>query len=191
MDNTQLTYRFPVNNADISAIFSGRSVSLEAQLISKSLEDNIRKYTPRDSEERFTNPEAIETWFDKGRYLHWLVSSDDELAGIIWYGEAALSNRDEGPNYTFAIRLYDGFAGKGLAGTFMKQSIAIFVKKIREDQLIFNGIWLKTDVTNAAAIAAYTKFGYKEITRDDKRVTMSMTAEDIYTLADSQILTLQ
>lgn len=178
-------YPFPANEANIANLEVGRSTDLENQLITKSSQSNILKFTPRDHNERFTSPESIDKWFSKGRELHWLVSDSGDLAGIIWYGQSYLDNTATGPNYTFAIRLYDRYAGKGLAGTFMRQSLKIFAEHIRVSGAEFTGIWLKTDVVNAAAVAAYTKFGYVETTRDDVRVTMKMDEEQIFALADA------
>lgn len=180
------SYPFPNNEADIACIKVGRNAALEQQLIIKSSQVNIRKFTPRDHDERFKSPESINEWFAKGRQLHWLVSRSGDLAGVIWYGQSLLADDQTGPNYTFAIRLYDGYAGKGLAGKFMRLSLKIFADYVRETSVEFKGIWLKTDVTNAAAIAAYTKFGYAEIDRDEKRVTMKMDAAQIFEIASAE-----
>lgn len=172
-------YPFPDNEAGIADIEVGRSTDLENQLISKSSQSAILKFTPRDHNERFASPESVDKWFAKGRELHWLVSDSGDLAGIIWYGQSYLDDTATGPNYTFAVRLYEGYAGKGLAGTFMRQSLKIFAENIRQADAEFTGIWLKTDVINVAAIAAYTKFGYIETARDEVRVTMKMNAAQI------------
>lgn len=145
------------------------------QLINKSRELNIVKYTPKDSTKRFVDREHFDKWLNKGRTVHWLLSKSDDLAGIIWYGKADFPdgvNYDPKPEYTFAIRLYDGYQGHGLAVPFMKQSLKIFDSDSRDSGEVLQSIWLQTDVDNGAAIHVYSKVGYREITRDNKRVTM-------------------
>jgi ribosomal protein S18 acetylase RimI-like enzyme len=41
------------------------------------------------------------------------------------------------------------------------------------------GIWLETDVDNPAALHVYDKFGYREVARDDERVTMILPSPEI------------
>lgn len=159
----------------VTALAVGRDPDLERQLITKSKQPNILKYTPKDAKERFGSPEQFEKWLTKGREVHWLLGPDNDLAGIIWYGKSAFPldmPLPETPQETFAIRLYDGYTGHGLARPFMRLSLktAARLKEERSEPVV--GIWLQTDTVNPAAIAAYTKFGYREVARDDKRVTM-------------------
>lgn len=160
----------------------GRDENLERQLIAKSREANILKYTPKDSSQRFGDQAMLETWLAKGREIHWLIGQDDDLAGIIWYGKSKFPleiELPEQPEETFAIRIYDGYAGHGLARPFMTLSLQTAAKLKQEKGEKVCGIWLQTDIDNPAAVAAYTKFGYEEVARDDKRVTMILPSESI------------
>lgn len=158
----------------------GSDSSLENQLIQKSLQENVVKFTPNDHIERFGNIEMLKQWQAKGRKLFWLIGPENDLAGIIWYGEAEFPHNlslDETPNETFAIRIYDGYTGKGLSNPFMRQSLRIY-----NDEKLKNGskapvIWLQTDIDNVPAIKSYTKFGYTEVFRNEKRVTMVLSTE--------------
>jgi GNAT superfamily N-acetyltransferase len=160
----------------------GRDENLEAQLIKKSHQPNILKYTPKDAKKRFGSPEMFKQWLAKGREIHWLLGADNDLAGIIWYGKSDFPldiELPEIPEETFAIRLYDGYTGHGLARPFMELSLktAVQSKQARDEKI--TGIWLQTDFDNPAAVAAYTKFGYQEVARDDKRVTMVLDTSRI------------
>ena len=167
----------------------GRDKNLEAQLITKSQQPAILKYTPNDPGQRFGSLEQLEQWLTKGRELHWLIGPDHDLAGIIWYGPSAFPldiELPEMPQETFAIRIYEGYAGHGLARPFMRLSLqtAVQLKQERGEPVL--GIWLQTDIDNLAGLAAYTKFGYQEVARDHKRVTMVLSSADIIAITSGQ-----
>ena len=46
---------------------AGLDTVLARQLVEVSKEDHIMQNCPRDSEERFTSVESVETWLGKGR----------------------------------------------------------------------------------------------------------------------------
>ena len=172
----------------VEFIAYGEDIDLESQLIEKSLQDNILKYTPKDSKERFGNLEMLKNWKSKGREVHWLIGPDKDLAGIIWYGKSEFPldlDLKETPEETFAIRIYDGYTGKGLSRPFMTQSLRLLVEQRRAKGQDLHPIWLQTDIDNLAALSSYTKFGYEEVYRDDKRVTMVLSTSAIYEIAVS------
>ncbi|MGH7192834.1 MAG: hypothetical protein ACREJM_04770 [Candidatus Saccharimonadales bacterium] len=159
----------------VRSIGVGRDADLEKQLIKKSREPNILRFTPNDAARRFGDESMLEDWLSKGREIHWLIGEGDDLAGIIWYGKLAFPSKadsEEAPEYTFAIRLYQGYTGHHLSVPFMRQSVGIYARAKQEAGEPLTGLWLETDIDNPAALAAYTKFGYREVGRDDKRVTM-------------------
>jgi GNAT superfamily N-acetyltransferase len=171
----------PMSQA-VSYLGIGRDADLERQLIAKSREANILKYTPKDAAQRFGDQAMLEKWLAKGREIHWLIGPDKDLAGIIWYGKSRFPldlELPEMPEETFAIRIYDGYAGHGLARPFMTLSLQTAVRFKQERGEPVCGIWLQTDIDNPAAVAAYTKFGYQEVARDEKRVTMVLPSESI------------
>lgn len=173
----------------ITNLAVGRDAGLEAQLIAKSRQENILKFTPKDASKRFGDAPMLEQWLAKGREIHWLLGADRDLAGIIWYGKSEFPLSDvtlpEAPEETFAIRIYDGYAGHGLARPFMKLSLKTHVTLKKQRGEPVTGIWLQTDIDNPAAAAAYVKFGYQEVARDEKRVTMVLSSEQIQAIADS------
>ncbi len=177
--------RVPADQAlqpHITAIGTGESPELIGQLLEKSQEANIRQYTPNDAAKRFGTKEMFAAWKAGGRDLYWLLGKNDDLAGIIWYGKKPFpfpADEEETPTETFAIRLYDGYNGKGLAVPAMRQTLRLHVQAARGRGEPVQGLWLETDTDNPAAIHVYTKFGYREVHRTDERITMVLPAAQI------------
>ena len=166
----------------IKKVATGSDEQLEQQLFRKSREPNILRFTPKDSSKRFGDKEMFDKWRSEGRELYWLLGEDDDLAGVIWYGKKAAPLKVEGskqPSDTFAIRIYDGYSGHGLAVPAMRQTLRIHVEAAQKKGEPVSGIWLETDTDNPAALKVYTKFGYHEVHRTDKRVTMVLPASEI------------
>jgi GNAT superfamily N-acetyltransferase len=166
----------------VRQLATGWAASLEKQLIQKSHQENILKHTPKDAAQRFSDSEAVKAWLAKGREVHWLLGSDEDLAGIIWYGPAEPPHPIDTDGLvpeTFAIRLYDGYVGKGLARPFMLQSLRVLVDERKASGKPLPFIWLETDIDNIPAVTSYTKFGYEEISRDTKRITMVLPPQKI------------
>jgi RimJ/RimL family protein N-acetyltransferase len=176
---------FPANQAlqpFILTIATGHDEQLEEQLFKKSREPNILQYTPKDAARRFGSKEMFEAWKAGGRELYWLLGNDNDLAGVIWYGKKPAPLRVDGaeqPSETFAIRLYDGYSGHGLAVPAMRQTLHIHVKASQARGEPIAGIWLETDTGNPAALKVYSRFGYHEVHRTDDRVTMVLPASEI------------
>lgn len=166
----------------IKYIAVGLDEGLKRQLIEKSKQPHIADSTPSDLRERFGDSVMLSKWLEKGRIVHCMIGSDNDLAGIIWYGKANPPlnvEMNSMPEKTFAIRIYDGYVGKGLAKPFMRQSLQILVKSELEKGKNIDGIWLKTKTTNEAGKAVYSKFGYEEIQSDDKFIVMVLTPQKI------------
>lgn len=161
----------------------GNDPELADQLIAKSRQPAILEYTPKDAKERFANRHALQQWLAKGRHVHWLLGPGRDLAGIIWYGKADFPLNiplpEEVPTETFAIRLYEGYVGHGLARPFMALSLRVYAEQLQKQGESLPGIWLQTNVDNHAALAVYAKFGYTEIYHDEERVTMVLSAQHI------------
>jgi ribosomal protein S18 acetylase RimI-like enzyme len=152
-------------------IFVGRNPDFEDQIIKKSTEPHILEHTPKDAEVRFANKQVINAWFEKKPETHWLVSTSGDIAGIIWYRQQTIPDTARQAGETFAIRLYTGYQGKGLARPFMEQSLQIHVNG--NDRVL--PIWLQTDTDNTPALTAYEKFGYEKINEKDGRITMILS----------------
>lgn len=166
----------------VECIATGWNMELERQLVEKSRQENILLHTPKDAAERFKDHESVEKWLAKGREVHWLLGKDNDLAGIIWYGPAEpphpIDTKGVTPE-TFAIQIYDGYVGNGLARPFMLQSLRVLVQERKAAGRPVPFIWLETDIDNIPAVTSYTKFGYEEVSRDDKRILMVLSPERI------------
>lgn len=171
----------------ITDVATGDNSKLEEQLFAKSRQPNILKYTPKDAARRFGDKQMFDTWKQGGRELYWLLGEEDDLAGVIWYGKKEfpldMPGVEERPGETFAIRLYDGYNGHGLAVPAMRQTLRLHAQAARQRGERTPGIWLETDVDNPAALHVYGKFGYREVARDEKRVTMILPASEVEKLA--------
>jgi GNAT superfamily N-acetyltransferase len=163
-------------------IASGSDPRFEAQLFQKSRQPNILKYTPKDAAKRFGDQEMFDKWKAGGREIYWLLGKNDDLAGIIWYGRKAFPLQGElaeNPSETFAIRLYDGYSGHGLAVPAMKQTLRLHTEAAKQRGEKPAGLWLETDADNPAALKVYKNFGYHEVHRTADRVTMALPASEI------------
>lgn len=156
----------------------GLTPTLVDQLIANSNQAHIRKFTPKDADERFANKDAYEAWQVKGRSIFALVDAEGKLGGIIWYGLEPMpgGNAKTDPNTTFAIRLYEGALGQGLAVPFINESLKQYTEQLKEQGKLadFTGVWLETDADNSAARKTYEKAGYQYKHMGDKRVLMTL-----------------
>lgn len=147
----------------------GCSTHILMQIIEKSNQERMLKTVPRDSSERLKNPEAYKSWASKGILFFALTDYSSNVGGLIWF------ERRENPlapdaETTFAIRIYDGYEGRGLAKPFM--NVAHFMLPKLMD--VSPNVWLETDVDNDPARGLYKSFGYEEIgITDAGRVLMA------------------
>ena len=174
------------NGGRIFDIHRGVPEHLARQLIEKSRQKHIENWTPGDAEYRFTDTQSIERHIAKGRSMYLLAQGED-LAGTIWYGKKDFPSQEQSPqapNQTFAIRIYEGYLGQGLAKPFMdltlKEYLWSFMETPREDT--FNGLWLSMDVDNPIAVF-YLKYGYQMVAQPDGRIFMVLSEGKIREIA--------
>ena len=141
------------------------------QIISKSQQNEITANCPDDTDRRFTNKEAMLQWGRETPTTIMSLMKGYDLAGMIFFRkkEHELSRYDT----TFAIRMYHGYRGMGLASEFMRDSHDFFMRPIGD---VFRnptqGIWLETDRKNTGALELYKKFGYVAVGGRAERVIM-------------------
>jgi hypothetical protein len=169
------------------AIAAGRSSDLEQQLVTKSRESHILKYTPNDAGSRFKSHESFENWISNGREVYWLLGAENDLGGIIWYGKKTLPQLEataaEIPTETFAIRLYEGYVRRRLAVPFIIQTLRLSVQNKHAHGEPAVGIWLETGEDNMAAQKIYQAVGFHEIGRSDKRLTYVLSSTNAESIA--------
>ena len=157
------------------------------QLVEKSKQPHIRRWTPRDASERFKDLDsALERV--KNNETHLLVDVNTyDVGGVIWYGrkEPPIDVSPHNPSYTFAIRLYESYQGQGLARPFMRKSLSDFLEdrrlsgELRDYGASLGGIWLDVDENHQRAITRYKEFGYQTVGGHDDRLVMVLSIERI------------
>jgi len=139
------------------------------QLIEFSQTDSdVQKYTSDKS--RFQDKTSFSQWLQQGRIIYTLIDTNNNLLGIIWFGQKNPPSENIKANFTFAIRIYNSARGQGLSQEFMK----IAFNDLRSDHQNsrINGFWLETSIDNFAAIHTYKKFGFKQIDQKDNKIIM-------------------
>lgn len=139
------------------------------QIIDKSRQPHVMKFEKHeDSEGRFKDNDSYKTWASKRRIIYTLMNyKDNDLAGVIWFGERENPNVDPKYNLTFGIRLYENYLGMGLSKPLMKASHHD-IKNVLDNKYI----WLDYDEKNFIAGKAYKSFGYEKIGQTGGRVIM-------------------
>lgn len=170
-----MTERFRIDNLHTRqlsennlALYRGWGHTVLRDLVAKSTEQHILKYTPNDAARRFLDMDAALGWVQSNdRTLYTLYDYDDtrDLAGVIWYSHSPRGDVDA--DYTFAIRMYESSRGKKLAQGFMRAAHADWAWHNRNQN-----VWLETDTDNMAARHLYEQFGYKQVGKENGRVTM-------------------
>jgi ribosomal protein S18 acetylase RimI-like enzyme len=135
---------------------------------------------------RFANREAYNRWLKKGRSVYSMTDESGDLLGIIWYGREQMpAGKDFSSNVvpgdygvTFAIRVYGAARGKHLAGKFMLAAQSTYVSSQDYSTIVSKGIWLETSESNIAAVTAYRKFGYRQVTQADDKGKILMVLPD-------------
>ena len=136
------------------------------ELIIQSKSDlMIKKFT--SDLKRFKDKRTFNTW-KRNKKIFILTDEQERLLGFIWFEKKGVFLKNppkklESYKTTFAIRLYKRARGKGLAREFMKDAF------MRIDD---RNIWLSTVYNNKTAINLYTKFGFKPVAEEGKRLYM-------------------
>ncbi|MBW3569067.1 hypothetical protein KY385_02965 [Candidatus Parcubacteria bacterium] len=140
------------------------------QLIEKSRQPHVLEYEGHeDAGGRFKDREAFNRWTKDKKRIFYLLLEKENIAGVIWFGERQNQHIDRSYGLTFAIRLYEGFVGKGLSKPFMRVAHD-GMKKYYPGQKI----WLDFAAENVAAQKAYESFGYKYLGTSDGRMVMGL-----------------
>lgn len=165
---TEMNLRIEVYNAqDLPEIYLD-------QLIAKSRQRHVLEFEGHeDAEGRFKDREAFIAWSKGRRRIFYLLLDGQDIAGVIWFGERRNEHINESYCLTFAIRLYEGYVGKGLSKSFMSVAHAGMEKYFPGQN-----IWLDFDAKNIAAQKAYESFGYEYIKEKNGRIIMGMNKND-------------
>jgi hypothetical protein len=166
-------------------VIAGQHDMFLEQIVEKSRQPDIAARTPKDATQRFRSLETARQWLAGGRQLYMLTDEGGDVGGIIWYAYRRIPAKFRGKyqeNHTFAIRLYEGYNGKGLSEKFMQDTLKDYFARLEagaENAQDFRGLWLQTGTDNIVARHAYKKRGFEQIANDGQRVTMILPAEKI------------
>jgi hypothetical protein len=136
----------------------------------------VREFCPKDMGKRFPDAETIASdWLPKGRgaFLALDAANDGRIVGYGWTGPELC---DELPDCetTFAVRLCEEVAGRGLGAPFTTLIVA--------GSMALHGaekIGLETWGSNAAAVRSYVNAGAQLVrTRDSERETQNPDQAD-------------
>jgi ribosomal protein S18 acetylase RimI-like enzyme len=145
------------------ALYVGWNDAIVRQLVERSKEEEIRRYTPRDAKERFVDAETAERWYEEKGHVVYALCKKATLEGIIWFARTPRPELDA--DYTFAIRMYESQRGKGLAGAFLEAAHKDFAARLRYEE----GFWLEADEDNLRALQFYAKHGYEKVSSKNNR----------------------
>lgn len=150
----------------LTAQLDDEVLSFQEQLVAKSKEKEIIKQCPEDSLRRFHNYESIQKWSrEVGTVVLGFHTQSNDVAGIVFFREK--EHPLATPQTTFAIRIYEGFSGRGLAKKYMDASHQWAFRQMEETSAMApwmsgtRGIWLSVKPDNIRALSAYNSFGYK------------------------------
>ena len=138
-----------------------------AEVVKNSLQPRILSMAPRDASERFVDEQTAMDWYHSSHDRQFYsLRSASVLAGIIWFTKSALGDAQ----YTFAIRMYEPFIGKGMAIPFADATH-------QDLENIYKGsTWADININNLASRSFAYKLGYRAVdsllVSDPQRVQM-------------------
>jgi ribosomal protein S18 acetylase RimI-like enzyme len=147
-------------------LYRGWSPAVAEQLVERSQEDEIRRFTPNDGLERFVSLNSANEWYKSKPHVAYALVQKAALAGVVWLSHTPRPEVDA--EYTFAIRMYESQRGHGLAGALLEAALKDFETFARYE----GNIWLEADETNERALHFYEKHGYERVSSSNGRVLM-------------------
>jgi ribosomal protein S18 acetylase RimI-like enzyme len=159
------THTLPLENEGLK-LYRGWNDTIVSQLVERSKEEEIRRFTKRDSLERFADPQAAEDWYKEKAHVVYALGQKAALAGVAWFTQT--SRPELGAEYTFAVRMYESQRGRGLAGALLEAAHKDFESHMQYEK----NIWLEADESNERALHFYEKHGYERVNQKDGRVLM-------------------
>jgi ribosomal protein S18 acetylase RimI-like enzyme len=155
----------PLEDHDLQ-LYRGWNDEIAQQLVERSKEEEIRRFTGNDAAERFVDVVSAYDWYRSKGHVVYALGQKAALAGVAWFSHTP--RPELGADYTFAIRMYDSQRGKGLAGALLEAAHKDFESAARYE----GTIWLEANEDNQRALRFYEKHGYGQIETKDGRVLM-------------------
>ncbi|MDO8335831.1 MAG: hypothetical protein Q7T74_03575 [Candidatus Saccharibacteria bacterium] len=142
------------------------SATFRDQIIENSRQPHIFDFAPDDAARRFKDVESLALWAEEGKVVFCLSDASMSLAGLAWFGKRT-NEHAPGLDTTFAIRMYEGFVGRGLAAPFMRMvhdNVGTYLN-------VSSGTWIETAATNTRSMELFQDFGYVPV-HSAERVVM-------------------
>jgi ribosomal protein S18 acetylase RimI-like enzyme len=165
MQPVENSYSLPLKKEGLT-LYRGWNDDVARQLVERSKEPEIKKFTHRDVSERFVDAQSADNWYRAKDHVVYALFQGDDLAGVAWF---ARTERPElGADYTFAIRMYESQRGRGLAGALIESAHA----DLAAYKNYPGAFWLESDQSNERAVHFYQKHAYHPLGVKDGRVLM-------------------
>jgi GNAT superfamily N-acetyltransferase len=160
--NVENSYTAPLKDKGLE-LYTGWNDSIAAQLVERSKEEEIQRYTSRDADERFVDEAAADRWYKEKEHIVYTLLKHSRLEGIIWFTRTPRPELEA--DYTFAIRMYESQRGKGLAGAFLEAAH----EDLASRKAYSGHFWLETGQDNERALHFYAKHRYELVSTDGNR----------------------
>ncbi len=147
-----------------------------SQLIQYAIDDSdLAKFT--SDPKRFKDRASFDEFSTHIMTYYVLVDETDHLLGIIWFDDFAL---EEGSEYgiSYAIRVYNGARGKGIALPFSKAAFEDFYQSPEYLGHLYRKIWLAVSPDNIPAKKVYEKLGFKDLKMNKEGNKLLMILND-------------
>ncbi len=158
-------HTLPLENKGLQ-LYRGWNDEIADQLVERSKEEEIRRFTGNDASKRFKDRESADKWYKQKGHVVYALGQKAALAGVVWF--ARTPKPELGADYTFAIRMYESQRGKGLAGALLEAAHKDFEARMRYEK----SFWLESDESNRRAVHFYEKHGYEAVEIKGGRVLM-------------------
>lgn len=138
------------------------------QIVAASKEPVMLEWVQNDASVRFPDKESAQHWFTVKERILYGLKRDIALTALAWFSPKPHPNPQITAEYTYAIRLYEGMRGQGLARAVM----AVTHEAFYEASGYKGPTWLSVNAKNMDARRLYEKFGYEGTDQLDERIIM-------------------
>lgn len=148
------------NSPETTSLLSGFTVhrgfnrGIAEHLVERSRQPIIQAMAPRDERERFTDVDTALDWSASSPdRIFYSLAQSAHLAGVIWFTPTQLLDA----HYTFAVRVYEPYSGRGLGAAFGEVAHGDLEKEYE------GAIWADVHVNNQPSQRLARKLGYRTL----------------------------
>jgi RimJ/RimL family protein N-acetyltransferase len=148
------------NSPETVSLLSGFTVhrgfnrGIAEHLVERSRQPIIQAMAPRDETERFSDVDTALDWSSRSpERIFYSLAQSAHLAGVIWFTPGLLHDAQ----YTFAVRVYEPYSGRGLGAAFGEVAHEDLEKDYQ------GAIWADVLSNNQPSQRLARKLGYRMI----------------------------